>query len=173
MFADIFRQVGEVAEQVGGGTKGANFEAAVAARVREEGFEPWMESRKLHHEERAEREIDLGIVAGHTLYVIECKARVRGIRIDRGDWSARLNRQDTLAEGLDQARTLVEFLHEERTGADYEVPRAVTDIEHVLCTPGPEFIWTRDPELWLTDEIPRICTAEELILVLTAANVAA
>jgi hypothetical protein len=41
-----------------------------------------------------------------TLYVVECEARVRGIRIDRGDWSARLNRQGTLAEDLDQACTL-------------------------------------------------------------------
>jgi len=172
MFADIFRQVGEVAEQAGGGTKGANFEAAVAARTRQEGFEPWMESRKLHHQNGTEREIDLGIVVGQTLYVIECKARVRGIRIDRGDWSARLNRQETLVADLDQARTLVGFLQEERTGADYEVPARVTSFEHVLCTPGPEFMWTRESELWLTDEIPRICTPDELVLALTEAQAA-
>jgi len=144
----------------------------VVAIVRETGFEPWMESRKLHHQNGAEREIDLGIIVGHTLYVIECKARVRGIRIDRGDWSARLNRQDTLVEDLDQARTLIEFLEDQRMGADYEVPADVTRFEHVLCTPGPEFIWTREPELWLTDEIPRICTPDELILALTAAQAA-
>jgi hypothetical protein len=172
MFADLFHQVAEAAGRAGGGTKGANFEAAVAARARAEGFEPWMESRRLHHRDGPEREIDLGIVAGETLYVIECKARVRSIRIDRGDWSARLNRQETLIEDLEQARTLVEFLREEPVGADYEVPANVTSFEYLLCTPGAEFIWTREPELWVTDEIPRICTPDELILMLNAALVA-
>jgi hypothetical protein len=81
-----------------------------------------MESRKLHDHDGTERGIDVGIAVDHTLYVVECKRRVRGIRIDRGDWSARLNCQETLAEDLVQARTLAKFFQEERSGKDYEVP---------------------------------------------------
>jgi hypothetical protein len=116
-------------------------------------FEPWLESREVHHQDGAEREIDLGVVAGETLFVAECKARARSSRIDRGDWSGRLNRQDTLLEDLDQARTLAKFLQEEPHGDDYELPESVTRLEPVLCTPGPEFIWSHASELWLTEAI--------------------
>lgn len=166
LIADVFRNVGAVVEGAGGGPKGTNFETVVAARVRAAGLEPWLESREVHHQDGAEREIDLGVVSGDTLFVVECKARVRGNRIDRGDWSGRLNRQDTLLEDLEQARTLAEFLREEPRGADYQLPNGVTRFEPVLCTPGPEFIWSHAPELWLTETIPRICTPDELVLVL-------
>lgn len=166
--ADAFRQVGEVADSGGGGAKGVAFETTVAAHLGRAGFDVWMRSRKLHHLDGTEREIDVGVVAGSTLFVVECKARTRGLRVDRGDWSARLNREETLVEDLAQARTLVEFLEAEPAGADYVVPQGITQLEPLLCTPTPEYIWTRNSDLWLTPDIPRICTTAELVAALTA-----
>jgi hypothetical protein len=168
MFADMFRQVGFL-DGDSGNIKAANFEAAVAARGRCEGLEPWKEDTVLRHQDGSQRQIDVGFVAGEVLYVVECKAYAQNPKIDRGDWGARLTRQDKLIEYLDQARTLAEFIDDERTGRNYQVPAEVARTEHVLCTPGVEFIWSRDRELWLTDRIPRICTPAELTLVLKSA----
>jgi hypothetical protein len=167
MFADVFRQVGFLSGS-SGNIKAANFEAAVVARSRAEGFEPWRQGVELLHQDGAKREIDAGFIKDDILYVVECKAYAQNPRIDRGEWAARASRQQQLVGYLEQARTLAEFIDEQRLGRNYEVPAGVTRVEHVLCTPGVEFIWSRDPQLWLTDEIPRICTLDELVLILKA-----
>jgi hypothetical protein len=171
LLADIFRQVGFLGGE-SGNIKAANFEAAVSARARAEGFEPWKEGVELRRRDGTQRQIDVGLVAGDVLYAVECKAYAQNPKIDRGDWAARTNRQDQLVAYLDQARTLAEFIDGERHGRNYEVPEGVTTIEHMLCTPGVEFIWSRAPELWLTTTIPRICTPDELVLVLKASAAA-
>jgi SEC-C motif len=169
MFADIFRQVGFLSG-ASGNVKAANFEAAVAARGTAEGFVPWKHRVELYHHDGTCREIDAGFIAGDVLYIVECKAYAQNPRIDRGDWAARLSRQDQLLTYLDQARTLAEFIDAERIGRNYQVPQQITRVEHLLCTPGVEFIWGREPHLWLTDEIPRICTVDELMIVLKATS---
>jgi hypothetical protein len=170
MFADVFRQVGFLdGDGDSGNVKAANFEAAVAARARAEGVEPWKESSTVRHLDGAQREIDAGLVSGDTLFVVERKAYAQNPKIDRGDWGARLGRQDQLIKFLDQARTLAEFISEERSGRNYDVPAEVTRVEPILCTPGVEFIWSRDEDLWVTEDIPRICTVDELMLLVKAA----
>jgi hypothetical protein len=80
-----------------------------------------------------------------------------------------MTRQDQLLEYLEQARTLAAFINDERAGRNYTVPAQVTKIEHLLCTPGPEFVWSRDPTLWLNEEIPRICAPAEVMIAIRAA----
>lgn len=165
MFADVFRQVGFL-DGDAGNVKARNFESAVVLRARQEGFEPWKAGVELIHPDGTRREIDAGFVVGDVLYVVECKAYAQNPKIDRGDWVARTSREKQLSKYLAQARSLAEFIERERTGRNYAVPENVTRIEPLLCTPGVEFIRTRAPELWLTPKIPRICTREELMLVL-------
>jgi hypothetical protein len=165
LLADIFRQVGFSSGE-SGNIRAANFEAAVASLGRRSGFEPWKEGVVLRHRDGATRELDVGFVAGSTLFVVECKAYAQNPKLDRGDYATQRTRQDQLLKYLDQARSLAGFLDSERTGLNYEVPPEVTRIEAVLCTPGVEFIWTSERGIWLTDAIPRICTPAELILAL-------
>jgi len=169
MFADIFRQVGFLSGE-SGNIKAANFEAAVAARGRADGFEPWKHGFELRHRDGTHREIDAGFIVGNVLYVVECKAYAQNPKIDRGSWAARVNRQDQLIAYLEQARTLAEFIEAERDGSNYQVPEQITRVEYLLCTPGIEFIWSREPHLWLTKEIPRICTVDELMIALKATD---
>jgi hypothetical protein len=169
MFADLFRQIGFLGGE-SGNIKAANFEAAAASRARAAGYEPWKESTEIHHQDGAKREIDVGLIGGDTLYVVECKAYAQNPKIDRGDWAARLNRQGQLVKYFEQAKTLAGFIDAERTGRDYDVPAEVSRIEPILCTPGVEFIWSRDPDLWVTDVIPRICTVDELVALLEASE---
>lgn len=168
LFADIFRQIGFLSGE-SGNIKAANFETAVVARAGAEGFEPWKQTAELRHHDGEQREIDAGFVAGDVLYVVECKAYAQNPRIDRGDWTARLSRQEQLLCYLEQARTLAEFISAERSGSNYELHDQVARVEHLLCTPGVEFIWSSEERLWLTEEIPRICSVAELMIVLKAA----
>jgi hypothetical protein len=81
------------------------------------------------------------------------------------EWS----RISNVTKSLEQARTLAAFINDERDGRNYTVPAQVTKIEHLLCTPGPEFIWSRERTLWLNEEIPRICAPAEVMIAIRAA----
>lgn len=165
----LARAVGFLAGEAGN-VKALDFEDKVEARVTEAGFAAWQKRKKLTAADGARRELDLGLVAGETLYVVECKAFAQNRRIDRGDFAALTGRRKSLETYLTQAKTLMEFLRENRKGRNYEVPSAVRNFEYLLCTPGVEYIWSRDPSLWITEETPRICTAAELIALLSTAS---
>jgi len=42
------------------------------------------------------------------------------------------------------------------------VPQGTDIIIPIVVSPFVEYIWSADKTLWLTKEIPRICTPEEL-----------
>jgi hypothetical protein len=48
------------------------------------------------------------------------------------------------------------------------VLETVRTIDYVLCTLAVEWIPSTADELWLTPEIPRICTPHELLIVLAS-----
>jgi hypothetical protein len=74
-----------------------------------------------------------------------------------------MTRGDTLDRYLTQAETLAQFVRDNPTGRNYAVPNDVDDIEFCLCTPGVEWIRSRDAKHWLTDTVPRACAVDELL----------
>jgi hypothetical protein len=148
--------------------KGSAFEAEVIRIAEAHGFAVW---RKDHitFEGLGQRQIDASFVAGDTLFVVECKAFSQNPRIDQGDFAALKGRWEKLQEKyLKQVRTLTDSIQEHRADLSVAVPAGVTRFEHVLCTTAVEWIPSRDPELWLTEAIPRICTPKELIKAMQA-----
>lgn len=166
--SDLFREIGFV-EGARANVKGANFEREVARQAREAGLVVWEEGKDLIPLEGDQREIDVGIVIGDTLYAIECKAFAQHPLIDRGDYAKLQGRRDNLVTYLARAATLADFLRENRTGRNYAVPDEIQSVEHLLCTPGVEWIWSSsDPTLWLEQpRMPRICLVEEMLNLLS------
>ena len=168
--SDLFRAVGFNATDPGS-IKGKTFEAEVIRQATEAGFVTWECGRILKLDDDTVREIDASFVVGTTLFVVECKARSQNARVERGEYAAVKARWETLRDKhLGQAETLKNFLEANRTGRNFEIPDSVTTIEHCVCTPAAEWIPSRDPALWFTDEIPRICTPDELIQILSDAD---
>jgi hypothetical protein len=173
-FAHYFRSLFEaIGTQTGavGNAKGDNFEDELHAAVsRNPALEVWEFRKKLKAKDGSTREIDVGFVAGDTLYVAECKAVSAHPRLDRSEPDSVARRWEKMVEYLGQADTLRQFLIDHPVGTNYSVPPQITEICACVCTPMPEYIPTRDPELWLTDEVPRVCVPGELISVALQAS---
>lgn len=143
--------------------KGSAFEAEVIGIAAAHSFAVWRKGG-MTFRGAGKRQIDASFVVGDTLFVVECKAFSQNPRIDQGDYAALKGRWEKLHKDyLKQVRTLKDLIQEHRTQPSVAVPSEVTSFEHVVCTTAVEWIPSRDPELWLTKTIPRICTPAELI----------
>jgi hypothetical protein len=169
--SDVFREIGFI-EGSAANLKAANFEEEVARQAHEAGLRVWEQGKELITSDGGRREIDVAIIIGTTLYVIECKAFAQQARIDQGDYAGLMSRRDSLIKYLEQAETLADLLRDNRTGRNYEVPGEIEKFEHLLCTPGVEWIWsTTDPRLWLDQpRMPRICLVEEMLNLLSGSE---
>ncbi len=136
-------------------------------RGKASGLQTWLARCKLVASDGTIKEVDCSFVVDETLWILECKAHHQDVHIDRGDHAKLRSQREKLTKDLKQGRTLVEFLREHPKGTNYSVPDNVTRIECCILTTGIEWIWSEDPELWLTDDVPRICTLDEFLGLLT------
>lgn len=162
VLAGLFVRVGFIPGDPGS-VKGTAFEQELNRIAAEHGFKPWRTGIVRISDGRS-REIDASFIVGRALFLVECKAFSQNPRIELGDYAALQNRWSTLHDTyLDQARTLRDFVRDHRDDERVAVPKQIDTFEYALCTPGVEWIPSRDPELWLTEEVPRICTPAELM----------
>lgn len=166
VISGLFRTIGFL-EGDSANVKAAAFEDELVRRAADAELNIWEANRTLIPPDGRKRQIDAGIVADDTLYVVEAKAFAQNPRVDRGDFAALKGRRETLESYLNQARTLAQVLRDSPEGRNYEVPSSVKKIDYCLCTPGVEWIWTRETDLWLDATTPRICALDELIGALT------
>ena len=166
VLSDFFRSVGSVVGDKAN-LKGERYEAEVNRRGENAGLRAWLSGRKLRAEDGQEREIDASFIVDGTLWVLECKAFAQDVRVDRGDFAKLNGRTETLRQYLDQARTLADFLRQHPHGRNYDVPDGL-GIDYCVITSGIEWIWSEASELWLSDEVPRICTFDEWLSVVAS-----
>lgn len=164
-FRTLFETIGALTGAVGN-VKGENFENEVAEAV---GKHPelalWHFQQELKAHDGAVREVDVSFVAEDTLFLAECKAVSAHPRLDRGEPEILARRWQKMLDHLAQVDSLRAFLLENPSGANYAVPEHITEIKACVCTPMAEYIPTREPDLWLTSEVPRVCVPAELISV--------
>jgi hypothetical protein len=147
-----------------GQVRGDDFENEVENYLRSNiaDFQPWICHRKLEFLMGLERDIDVSFLLGQVLFVVECKAFSVSPAFDRGETKALETREEKLDIALKQAGTLCELLSKERKGKNFELPLAVTHIVGIVASPFPEYIPKRDDRYFLTRNIPRVCTPEEI-----------
>ncbi len=158
----VMRTVGSL-DGAAGFAKAVDFEDKVAGRLEEAGFEIWERQKRLKVDGTVEREIDVGVPIGNTLYVVECKALSHGFRIDRGEFGAMVGRRKDLEKHLDKARSLARVLEDHPQGRNYELPEGIDSVEYLVCTGGVEYIWSLDDALWFPTGVPRICSVDETV----------
>ncbi len=113
-----------------------------------------------------EREMDLSIVVGDLLVVVECKSYGVPPMYERAKPEFLWARREKLVEALRQVDSLARRLAASPFGRNYEVPESVQYIVPLVLSPGVEYVEVDDPSHWLTDDVPRVCTPSELIQVL-------
>jgi hypothetical protein len=164
-FRSLFEQIGSLTGEVGN-VKGENFEDEVAAAVAKHAeLSLWAVRRKLKTADGVSREVDVSFIAGDTLYLAECKAVSAHPRVDRSEPDVLARRWEKMVEYLGQADSLRQFLIDNPHGTNYAVPDGVKEIRACICTPMPEYIPSRDPDLWLSADVPRVCVPGELVQV--------
>ena len=116
-------------------------------------------SKKLTASDGTEREIDLGYRYGETFYLVEQKSISMSVAFDEGKPQALNHRRrklgKALREALDKARWLA--AHREL------LPSECTAIVPLVLSPFVEYVWSTSACLWLTADVPRICTLDDLM----------
>jgi hypothetical protein len=119
----------------------------------------------IQHRRGGETECDLIVATKTKLYVIECKAHAKSAKFFRGDPNIVQGRLSQLGQDHKQASAAADAVKHELQLPDSSLssPGAV---EFCVCTPSQEFLRPVGKFGWLAPNIPRVCTPEELIVIL-------
>lgn len=108
------------------------------------------------------RQFDHAVALGTHLVIVECKAMGRSIGFDRGDPKAVEVRRERLVEkSLTDIDEKAQWLARNPKGSNYDAT-AYADIVPVVVSPFVEFIHSSSPRYWVSSDVPRIMTPDEL-----------
>lgn len=106
------------------------------------------------------RQGDLLVETDDAVFTIECKAWRKSAAYLAGVPSTLTSRAASLAKAMEQVR---EAANAVKAGRAVDRTTDGRRVEHVICTPTPEFIRPLDRYGLLSSGLPRICTPAELI----------
>jgi len=111
------------------------------------------------------RDADIAIVVKDYLILIEAKAHAGKKDLLLVGAPDRLQErwERVVQPSVRQADTLANRTAKEPKGKNFEIPHKVNRIVALVCGPLPEWIPSSDKEWWLYDDIPRVCTPQELL----------
>lgn len=167
------RSIGELSKM-----RGLQFQCALGAHLRslaaEREFTVWWNEREdprdspksLQYPRGKPLRPDLVLVVNRHLLLIEAKAHAaRRELLLIGDPEKLDERWQKFVEEFGELDKLAARLAREPVGKDWEIPSQVKWIVPVLCVPLAEYVPSADKRWWLYNEIPRVCTPDELLFV--------
>jgi hypothetical protein len=120
-----------------------------------------LQSTQLKAADDSRRQIDGAFRVGRNLVIVECKAVGRSLGVDRGDRQAVSYRVNLVDRALREADDKASWLSAHPKGANYDVT-SYDNVVGVAVTPFVEFIPSLEPRYWLTPNLPRVLTPDEL-----------
>jgi hypothetical protein len=139
--------------------RGIVFEESVRSELRTRGFD--LVQRRFDFAS-GPREADAAIKIGSTLWLIEAHSMWRPLDYEIGGIDVIRKRVEQFSEKLDQIASIRSELEAAPVGSNYDV-RWAKRIEHCVVSPFVEWIWSRDPALWMDAETPRLLSVSELV----------
>ena len=134
------------------------FEAKVHSYLANFGSQPWCSGKLLKLGGVIMTDVDASVIVGQTFIVVDCYGSAWRPALDAGSHSETRNRAERLVRKL---REWHRKWSELATYHDF-LPMGVSRVLPVVVTATPEWLHLLDPDLWLTERIPRICTVGEL-----------
>ena len=107
------------------------------------------------------KQVDAAFKVGNRLVIVECKAIGISIGFSRGDSHAIQYRKEQLDNALKQVDEKAQWLATNPIGTNYDISKYV-DILPVVVTPFAEYIPSLQSKYWVTDDVPRVITPNEL-----------
>jgi hypothetical protein len=142
-----------------GQERGISFEESLRSELKAAGFE--LVQRHFQFAS-GPREADAAVRVGSTLWLVEAHSMWRPLDYEIGSIDVIEQRVQRFADKLDQVATIRRELDSAKVGDNYDFSWAQR-IEHCVVSPFIEWIWSRDAELWLNSDTPRILSVSELI----------
>jgi hypothetical protein len=142
-------------------TKGTMFEDSVE-KILPNNFKIWHKRKKLKTYDGVVKEIDLSFLNRNCLFICELKCINRSFDFEIGTKKALKWREKKLQQAIKEVEEKEIFLAKNPIGKNYAIPDYVDAILGVVVTPFVEYVWSTNDYYWLTADIPRICTPEEL-----------
>lgn len=146
-----------------GSSKGHDFEKVVKERLENSGISMWECAKKLKNKDGSCKEIDISFVYEGYLFIGELKCHTRPLNFDIGNKKYLALRQEKFERAIKQVNHKARWLQGYRNASNYKIPENVHTIVPFVISPFVEYIWDTSETLWITDDIPRICTIEECI----------
>lgn len=142
-------------------TKGHDFEKIVKERLEKKGFFLWECAKKLKNKDGSSKEIDISFIYKGYLFIGELKCHNRPLNFDIGNRKYLERRQEKFERALNQVNEKAKWLKGYYNASNYTIPKEVHSVVPFVISPFVEYIWDMTEELWLTYEIPRICSVKE------------
>jgi hypothetical protein len=142
--------------------KGTVFEKMVFENLKSINFNLWECQKKLKHSDNTSRQVDITFIYKDILFIAELKSIVRSMDYEIGKSKALEFRKNKLVKALKQCEKTSDWLMKHQVGTNFELPKNIKFIVPIVITPFPEYIWTKDNQYWLTQNISRICLVSEL-----------
>ncbi len=144
-----------------GGPKGTEFEDFFREYSKREGLD-LLPERTLKARSGKSREVDAAFRCKDSLILCECRAMETPLDLEISRPKSLNARIDDLTDKVEQARTLTEFVRDNISGENYDFSWA-SSIEYLVVSPFVEWVWSRDPSLWLDVTTPRILSFGEAV----------
>lgn len=123
----------------------------------------WIGQREIFNLSKTKsKEIDASFYIDNILFIVECKSVNVSFGFEMGGKKALDYRKNKNIDALNQVEQKVQFLIENKDNLNIPLPETVEYIIPVVVSPFAEYIWERDKELFISEELPRILTIEEL-----------
>jgi hypothetical protein len=110
-------------------------------------------------------EVDLLVSDSMRLFVIECKAFAKSRPFFRGDPEAVRQRSNRIKEATAQAQNAASAVRDAIARGDLSTPAGAT-VEWLVCSPTQEYLRPIGRYGFVNENVPRVCTPEELLAVL-------
>jgi hypothetical protein len=107
-------------------------------------------------------QVDVSFRVGNIGFIVECKAYAVSVEYLRGDESATRNRWSYVEQWLSQVVKTTKLLASNPQGDNYKIPDDIHCLVPVVCSQHPEAVYDFDSKHFLLNDIPRVCTPQEL-----------
>ncbi len=122
----------------------------------------WKCSSRLTAADDSQIELDVSLVFKDILVICECKSISRSLAFEEGRSEALDFRKRKFEQAIQEVDIKANWLAIHPQGKNYALPPDVTSIIPVVVSPFVEYVWSRQSDLWLSEETPRICTPLEV-----------
>lgn len=141
------------------------FEAQVHNRLSAAGAQPFPPARQVLNI----TDLDASVVTDGVLVAVDCYSSPWSAELDRGDYNVTRNRATDLRDKLERwhAKWTRIAASQSALMSLKSDENSITAVLPVVVTVEPEWVLTEDTFFWLNDDVPRICTVEELVKLLT------